>query len=105
MLSFEEIENCFPAEGCDGTGNGEVIVTAQWIHDFAHAVEDKATKQLNVELTSIKDKQLELDAARYRYLRDNETAYESTLGQVKYTFILRVHPTLDSAIDKAMLND
>lgn len=37
MLSFDEIEDCFP----DNTGtdnDGRMHCTAQWLHDFAHSV-------------------------------------------------------------------
>lgn len=40
-LSFEEIEDCFP-EGATTDEVGNVVVTAQWLHDFARAVEQAA---------------------------------------------------------------
>ena len=42
MLSFEEIEDCFP-EGAesDMPRSGKTLVSAQWLHDFAHAVAEK----------------------------------------------------------------
>ncbi|MBU0753270.1 MAG: hypothetical protein KJ787_03065 [Gammaproteobacteria bacterium] len=40
MLSFEEIEDCFPDN--TGTDNvGRMRCTAQWLHDFAHAIAAK----------------------------------------------------------------
>lgn len=40
MLSFEEIEDCFP-DGAVSLPDGWTGVTAQWLHDFAHAVAAK----------------------------------------------------------------
>lgn len=37
MLSFEEIEGCFP-DGAVSLPDAWTGVTAQWLHDFAHAV-------------------------------------------------------------------
>lgn len=45
MLTFEEIEDCMP----DGNGcwshdeSGRLLVTAQWLHDFAASVAVVAT--------------------------------------------------------------
>ena len=38
MLSFEEIEDCFP-NGAVSLPDGWIGVTAQWMHDLAHAIE------------------------------------------------------------------
>lgn len=38
MLSFEEIEDCFP-NGAVSLPDGWIGVTAQWMHDFARAIE------------------------------------------------------------------
>lgn len=37
-LSFQQIEDCFP-EGAAGTQDGSINVSAQWLHDFARAIE------------------------------------------------------------------
>lgn len=43
MLSFEEIEDCFP----DGSyGDDAICVSAQWLHDFAHAIAGKERERL-----------------------------------------------------------
>jgi len=49
MLTFEQIEACFPpgavsTEACDG-----IIITAQWVHDFAHAIESAAIAAVDAE--------------------------------------------------------
>jgi hypothetical protein len=36
MLSFEEVENCFPDGGLSGSDG--ISVSAQWLHNFAQAV-------------------------------------------------------------------
>lgn len=41
MLSFEEIEDCFPDGACSDDATGNTLVSAQWLHDFAHAVAAK----------------------------------------------------------------
>lgn len=38
MLSFEEIEDCFPDGACTDSATGKALVSAQWLHDFAFAV-------------------------------------------------------------------
>lgn len=40
MLSFEEIEDCFPEHGATSEANG-ILCSAQWLHDFARAVAAK----------------------------------------------------------------
>lgn len=40
MLTFEEIEGCFPDGACSDA-TGKMLVSAQWLHDFAHAVSAK----------------------------------------------------------------
>lgn len=40
-LTFDEIEGCFPDDYCTDDKTGKVQVSAQWLHDFAHAIEDK----------------------------------------------------------------
>ena len=40
MLTFNEIEDCFPEHG-GTTDDGAMICSAQWLHDFAHAVAAK----------------------------------------------------------------
>ena len=40
MLSFEEIEDCMP-DGAASLPDGWTGVTAQWLHDFAHAIAAK----------------------------------------------------------------
>ena len=35
-LNFENIENCFPEDGCHARKeDGALVVSAQWLHDFA----------------------------------------------------------------------
>ena len=41
MLSFDEIENCFPDGACSDRSTGEIRVSAQWLHHFAAQVEAK----------------------------------------------------------------
>lgn len=41
MLSFEEIEDCFPDGMLCHEPTGKTLVSAQWLHDFAHAVAAK----------------------------------------------------------------
>lgn len=41
MLNFDEIEDCFPEHGAFCLVDGRVAVSAQWLHDFAHAVAAK----------------------------------------------------------------
>lgn len=41
MLDFEQIEDCFPEGGALCAVDGRVTVSAQWLHDFAHAVAGK----------------------------------------------------------------
>ena len=40
-LTFDEIEDCFPDDCCTDDKTGKVQVSAQWLHDFAHAIEAK----------------------------------------------------------------
>lgn len=40
MLTFEQIEDCFPL-GSISMEDGWTGVTAQWLHDFAHAIAAK----------------------------------------------------------------
>jgi hypothetical protein len=40
-LSFEDVEDCFPDEGSSQTWDGHIEVTAQFLHDFARAIEAK----------------------------------------------------------------
>lgn len=40
MLSFDEIEDCFPQWG-GTTDDGTMICSAQWLHDFAKSVAEK----------------------------------------------------------------
>jgi hypothetical protein len=46
MLTFEEIEDAMPeGDGCYSCDCGYIKTSAQWLHDFAHAV---ATKEREV---------------------------------------------------------
>jgi hypothetical protein len=45
MLSFDEIEDCFPEGGHTDNMTGKMCVSAQWLHDFAHAVSAKERKE------------------------------------------------------------
>lgn len=38
MLTFDEIENCMPDGACSDPSTGEIRVSSQWLHDYAHAV-------------------------------------------------------------------
>jgi hypothetical protein len=40
-LSFDEVEDCFP-DGGSSNEYGEVVVSPQWLHDFAAAVQRAA---------------------------------------------------------------
>ena len=44
-LSMEEIEDCFPDNGCNGTINGKLEVSAQFLHDFANEIIKKASEK------------------------------------------------------------
>ena len=40
-LNFEQIEDCFPEKGCySRKEDGALVTSAQWLHDFAHAIMD-----------------------------------------------------------------
>lgn len=41
MLSFEDIEDCFPDGALNDEATGKTMVSAQWLHDFARAVAAK----------------------------------------------------------------
>lgn len=43
-LDFDSIEDCFPEHGgyCDNETGG-IVVSAQWLHDFARAIEKRIT--------------------------------------------------------------
>jgi hypothetical protein len=41
-LTFEQVEDCFPSHPPAGVANGEVFVSAQWIHDFAANIQKAA---------------------------------------------------------------
>lgn len=47
-LTFAEIEECFP-EGGHSNDDGSVTVSAQWLHDFAHAILEARVKQFEAE--------------------------------------------------------
>lgn len=42
-MKFEEIEDCYP-DGASVNEYGEIIVSAQWLHDFARKVEEAIKK-------------------------------------------------------------
>lgn len=39
MLSFDQIKSCFPEGAEDYDVPGGLVVSAQWLHDFARAIE------------------------------------------------------------------
>jgi hypothetical protein len=41
-LTFEQVEDCFPSHPPAGVVNGEVFVSAQWLHDFATNIQKAA---------------------------------------------------------------
>lgn len=57
MLYFDEIEDCFPDLGAFCAIDGRATVSAQWLHDFAHAV---AAKERD-ECAKLCDEPLSLD--------------------------------------------
>jgi len=48
MLSFEEIEDCFPDGACCDDNTGKTMVSAQWLHDFAHAIAAKEREAIKL---------------------------------------------------------
>ena len=45
-LTYEEIEDCFPENGCSSTEDGfGLVVSAQFLHDFARAILRKAQEK------------------------------------------------------------
>ena len=45
MLSFDEIEDCFPEGGSTDNVTGKILVSAQWLHDFAHKIASKEREE------------------------------------------------------------
>ncbi len=54
MLTFEEIEDCFPEGEYSIEDDGPCTMSAQWLHDFARAIENKATVELRAENLSLR---------------------------------------------------
>lgn len=48
MLTAKEIEDCFPDDSYTDDSTGATCVSAQWLHDFAHAVEREAYAKLRI---------------------------------------------------------
>ena len=62
MLSFAEIENCFPDGSSNDDATGKTLVSAQWLHDFAHAI---AAVESNACAKVLRDKHDELAKRSY----------------------------------------
>jgi hypothetical protein len=62
MLNFEKIEDCFPEHGALCAVDDRITVSAQWLHDFAHAVAQKEREACAIVCVTLWD------------LRDDERA-------------------------------
>jgi hypothetical protein len=45
-LNFDDIEGCFPEDRMGEVIENEVYFNAQWLHDFAHAIEEVVLEKL-----------------------------------------------------------
>jgi hypothetical protein len=56
MLSFDEIEDCFPEGGHTDNMTGKMCVSAQWLHDFAYLIAAKERERCRQAVRYTKDK-------------------------------------------------
>lgn len=56
MLSFDEIEDCFPEGGYSDQVTGKTCVSAQWLHDFAQAIAERERERCKQAVRDTKDK-------------------------------------------------
>lgn len=64
-MTFDEVEDCFP-DGMYDDGRGGIIVSAQWLHDFARAV----ARRQEAENTAL---QARIDALMQEYCPEEIT--------------------------------
>lgn len=83
MLTFEEIEDCFPY-GAKSMEDGLTGVNAQWLHDFAHAVAAKERlrgAKTADEITKLRDALAESQGREAQTRHEVELCYRMLLSE------------------------